>query len=266
MDVPWTANLAHEMILRSSTSEARVAPRRGALVTGFAVNGDDILYLDRATLVDPKVNVRGGVPLLFPNAGPLSEGLFTIKGTHLSQHGFARRYPWEIDAQSENAIGLYLPLTPDIQAVYPYDFALRYDVTLTARTLRMTLTIANRGQESLPVAPGWHPYFAVPHDHKAHIYSALLGPTWARITDEEEFVFAVPFDAPCDITLPDKPKIWLRASPEHRILQMWSLPGKDFICFEPFAGPNDALNHQDQRLNLAPGEAKSIWIEIGVEG
>lgn len=265
MDVPWSPEMAEEIELRAGPALARVAPRRGALVTGFTVAGREVLSLDRATLVDPQENVRGGIPVLFPNAGPLPGNRFVEKGTKLLQHGFARRYSWEIEARRTDALSLHLPPTPSILAAYPYRFDLHLDIALAPSVLRLTLTIANRGQEPLPVAPGWHPYIAVPHAEKMGITSAMLGPTWARITDEEEFVFAVPFTAPCDIGIPGQPRLWLRASPEHRVLQLWSLPGKDFVCFEPFIGPNDALNHPDQRLTLAPGATRSLWIEIASE-
>ena len=81
-----------EITIRSNNTEAKVAPERGGLVTNFSVNGTEIFYLDRATFTDLDENVRGGIPILFPNAGPLKEnGLYS-----LPQHGFARRMPWSL--------------------------------------------------------------------------------------------------------------------------------------------------------------------------
>ncbi len=262
MDVPWQDSLAEEVPLTAGTASARVAPGRGALVTGLAFGEQEVLFLDHATLVDPKANVRGGIPILFPNAGPLPAQRFVETGTELLQHGFVRRYPWEVKARQPNALSLHFTPTPATAAHYPFMYNLDLDVTLSANALRLTLTIANRDQRPLPVASGWHPYFAVPHALKSQIASAMLGPTWARITDDEEFTFAVPFTAPCDIALPAGPRLWLRASPEHSILQMWSLPGHDFVCFEPFVGPNNTLNDPHQRLNIPPGQTRTLWIEI----
>ncbi len=57
--------------LSDGDAEVQVVPARGALVTRFQVRGVDLLFLDEATLGDLSKNVRGGVPLLFPNPGRL---------------------------------------------------------------------------------------------------------------------------------------------------------------------------------------------------
>jgi galactose mutarotase-like enzyme len=49
-----------------------------------------------------------------------------------------------------------------------------------------------------------------------------------------------------------------------RHLQFWSQPGKDFICIEPFTGPNNTIN-TDQRIDIAPGRAHTFWMKIEVE-
>lgn len=267
MDVAWQPEMANEIELRAGTTAASVAPARGGLVTAFRIGAREVLFLDRATLTDPTANVRGGIPLLFPNAGPLAGGRFADKGTALPQHGFARRHPWQVVEQAADRLVMRLPDAPEIQAQYPYRFALTATVAVTERRLRFSLTVANQGNEPLPIAPGWHPYLAVPHAAKGRITSRFLGPLWSRITDDAEFVFAVPFDDPCDLTLPpDGLRLALTASPEVRVLQQWSLPGQDFVCFEPFLGPNDALNHPGQRRNLPPGAAQTLWMEIAVAG
>ena len=266
MDVSWSADFAEEVLLLSGAAEARVAPRRGGLVTGFSVDQVELLFLDRATLADPHVNVRGGIPVLFPNAGPLEQGRFLEKQTALGQHGFARRYPWQTTAHRTNALTVRLPDDPGIQAAYPFAYMAELEVMVAPRLLRLTLTVTNQGNEPLPVASGWHPYFAVDHTQKSNFTSAMLGPTWGRINDEVECNFGVPLTEACDVALPGRPRFWVRASPEHRHLQLWTLPGKDFICVEPWVGPNDALNHPEQRVTLAPGEARALWMEIAVEG
>lgn len=42
---------------------------------------------------------------------------------------------------------------------------------------------------------------------------------------------------------------FLSFSPAMRHLQFWSQPGRDFICLEPFYGPNDTVN-TDRRLDV----------------
>jgi hypothetical protein len=55
------------VLLQSASSRVLVAPERGAIVTRFLVEDRPVLYLDESTLLDPKKNVRGGNPVLFPS-------------------------------------------------------------------------------------------------------------------------------------------------------------------------------------------------------
>lgn len=78
--------------ISNGESFAIIVPERGGIVTEFKVGDKRILYLDEETLEDLEKNVRGGIPILFPQAGSLSE---TSKYP-LKQHGFARNMPWEV--------------------------------------------------------------------------------------------------------------------------------------------------------------------------
>lgn len=48
------------------------------------------------TLYDRSKSVRGGIPILFPNAGFLTAEEQEDSGYSLPQHGFARTNEWEI--------------------------------------------------------------------------------------------------------------------------------------------------------------------------
>ncbi len=90
-----------EISISSGATQVRIAPERGGLVTSFSIHNAETLYLDRGTFNDENKNIRGGIPLLFPNAGPLKGGLY-----NLPQHGFARRMPWNVIGQNHNSITL----------------------------------------------------------------------------------------------------------------------------------------------------------------
>ena len=76
-------NTFAEIAIVSGCTQAKIAPARGGLLTSFSVDNTEIFYLDRETFNDVIKNVRGGIPLLFPNAGPLKVSLY-----NLPQHGF----------------------------------------------------------------------------------------------------------------------------------------------------------------------------------
>ena len=90
---------------------AKVAPNRGAIVTSLVVAGREVLYLDRQTFTDPSKNVRGGIPVLFPFAGKLSDGVFQPANTKMNQHGFGRNLPWTVTAV-EAKPGVERPAAP----------------------------------------------------------------------------------------------------------------------------------------------------------
>src|SRR6185437_1499748 len=92
------ADAMPRVVLEDTDAKSRVelAPARGAICTGFVARGRSWLYLDEATLDDPKQNVRGGVPVLFPSPGKLAGDAWARAGKRgaMKQHGFARNKPW----------------------------------------------------------------------------------------------------------------------------------------------------------------------------
>jgi galactose mutarotase-like enzyme len=239
-----------------------VAPQRGALVTSLRVAERDVLFLDRATFEDPTKNVRGGIPILFPFAGRLAGDAFLPAGTQMKQHGFVRSRPWVV--REERSDGVRLSFVPDAEtrALYPYEYDLEFDVQLLRRGVQVELMIHNTGSRPLPAAPGWHPYFRSPAARKADIASdsvALAG----RPTDEREFDFGLeaPATGRTRFEIPALGNLRVAFSPAMRHLQFWSQPARDFVCIEPFYGPENTVN-TDARLDVAPGRAVDLWMRI----
>jgi galactose mutarotase-like enzyme len=56
----------------------------------------------------------------------------------------------------------------------------------------------------------------------------------------------------------------LSGSPEYGHWVVWTLQGKDFVCVEPWTCPANALNSGEHLLELAPGEVRTLWVEIAV--
>lgn len=119
----------------------------------------------------------------------------------------------------------------------------------------------------MPVSPGWHPYFRCPSAAKPNV-KPLDAPNLdpARFTPDAEFDFGVaaPVDGRASFEIPELGQLALSFSPELRFLQCWGLPGRDFICLEPFLGPNNTINTA-ARLDIAPGKTHTfrMAIELG---
>ncbi len=272
------------LVLGDSASRGSLvlAPSRGGLATRLVLGGVDVFYLDEATLADPTKNVRGGNPVLFPQPGKLTGDAFThaasaMAGT-LKQHGFARNLPWDVARTStEGAASATLRLASSeaTRAAYPWDFTVEYTYTLTSGLLRIDQRFLNRSATPMPFGAGFHPYFLLPQSEKG---DAKIGTRAARafdnVTKKDIVLGGIDLTskeidlhlhdhgaAPCTLTWAGG-EIVVRGSREFSHWVVWTLAGKDFVCVEPWTCPGDALNSGERLLVLAPGEARTLWVEI----
>jgi galactose mutarotase-like enzyme len=233
---------------------AEVAPERGALVTALRVGTRDVLYLDPETLADPTKNVRGGIPLLFPFAGKLVDETLTLTGTKMKQHGFARNRAWAVTERDAGSLTMTLAADAETRAQFPFELTAHHRVMIVAGGIQLELAII-AGDRDVPVSPGWHPYFTISRGDKGAVRPGTTD-------DDHEFDFGMP--APIDgRSRFTPPGIALEASPDLRHLQMWSQPGKPFVCIEPFFGPAGTIN-TEQRGWVRAGTARSFWMRIRV--
>lgn len=270
-----------ELTDTGEASSVLIAPSRGGMVTRWTACGRDVLYLDEATLRDPTKNVRGGNPVLFPQPGKLDGDRFEQAGKRgsLKQHGFARNLPWTVmqrDAAFAAKATLRLESDASTRAAFPWDFVAEYTYTLRGRVLRIDQRFTNTGADAMPFGAGFHPYF---HVKQADKHAARVTTTATRAFDnvtKKTVPLAIDLAAQeTDLHLVDhgaRPAalewpsgaIELRACPEVTHWVVWSVLGKDFVCVEPWTCPGNALNTGDRLIVLAPGESRSLWVEIEV--
>jgi galactose mutarotase-like enzyme len=252
-----------ELTIQDGNVRARIAPARGGLVSGLQVGDKQVLYLDRASFEDETKNVRGGIPILFPYAGKLQNGIFKAAGTLMGQHGFGRNRKWEVREQKASRLRIELiPEAVDLKA-YPYEFKAEQTCTILPKGLHVELAIHNLGKESLPVSPGWHPYLNCPAAEKGKLRTTVAGVNQSQFSNDREFDFGVnaPADGRAEFQIPQLDALTLSFAPEMRHLQFWSQPGKDFVCLEPFTGPNDTIN-TDRRIDIPPDKSHTFWMKI----
>lgn len=254
--------------LRVGDSCAELAPTRGALVTAFSVGGDELLFLDEATLLDPSKNVRGGVPLLFPFAGKAPPG------SPLPQHGFARRRPWEVLTATSNGerawVECVLRDDAESRAAWRWAFELRYAVTLSEGALTLEWALTNRDERPLPLHFGIHPYFRV-GDKAAVRVAGASGLAFDNRAGEEREVDAVDFTAgEVDLHFEASPArhtvlergvgraVELEWSSQFDTLVLWTLPGQPFVCVEPWSGRGG----QPATRVVAPGATEHLHVTL----
>jgi galactose mutarotase-like enzyme len=255
-----------EITISHGDVQATIAPARGALVSSLQIGDKQLLYLDRATFDDPTKNVRGGIPVLFPYAGKLENGVLRVVGTQMGQHGFGRNRPWEVKERKPWRLRMALLPEESDQAVYPFHFFAEQTCTILPFGLEVELCIFNNGEQPMPVSPGWHPYFNCPGPEKSNVKSGVAAVDQTQFSNEREFDFGVvaPPNGRANFRIPDIGSLTLSFSPQMRHLQFWSQPGKDFICIEPFTGPNNTIN-TERRIDIPPGHARTFWMKIELE-
>ena len=274
------------LVLNHGDVRLELVPSRGGMVTGLSVDGDDVLFLDEATLLDATKSVRGGIPVLFPFAGRLADdrllGRFPMK-----QHGFARELPWRVHAADATSVTLSLSASDATLAVYPWRFELRFRYTLEARGLLVQADVTNQGDEPMPIHPGLHPYFRVDAATKADVrVQTSATRAWDnRAHAMREYpagALSRPFDGEVDLhvldhgasgTRLDRPGLpsvdltWSDDSPQRSahqtVLVLWTLPGSAFVCVEPWMTSDNAVN-EGRACLVAPGQTHRSWLRIAL--
>lgn len=220
-------------------------------------------------------------------------------------HGFCLDRPWRlIDSGDQYAVGQFqLSLdAPDCQDYWPADFIIEIRYSLNGANLRADIQIKNPDSQPLPWGFGTHPYFKLPFgtDSQAGYCLVTLDaaeqweldacmPTGQRVPvpADKDLREGVEFsklslddvytglssDSPildCDL-VDEQAGIQLtqRYNSDFREVVMFTPPGREAICLEPYTCVTDAINLQQQDIDaglqiLPPGETKDLFIEIEV--
>lgn len=257
-----------EQVLSYGETKIGVIPEL-SLVSHFQVGPWQVLYRPMAT-----GNVkRWGLPLMIPNFSRLKNGIFEEKHTTLPIHGFGRTLPWTITQQDQSSITIALQSSDATRHDYPYEFSFRAHVAAGQNTLTYTLTMENRGDEVMPIAPGFHPYFSVAQQDKPHIQiEGISGFSPTNVAWDSNPPDA-PYDFPHTVTVqfPHLGTLTIAEQPVEgqyklKMMQIWSEPvGKPdiaFVCFEPIVTSEDGLNRPQDRLNIEPHSAQTIILHL----
>jgi galactose mutarotase-like enzyme len=224
-------------------SEVSFSPERGGIVTSLKLGGREVLYMDQGTFNDASKSVKGGIPIMFPNAGPLKEGPYKLE-----QHGFARdSKDWQVLESNPNQFTEELLPNDAAREAFPFDHSFRVRGTLEddgSFTLAQEATNLEESKD-MPVSSGLHPYFPVPVDKKKDIKFMFPGGEIAEQGvaqwEREGEVKTIKLDNPkvqdsqavLRVEIPELGTLVLDVSKEYQRIWVWSQAGKDFICIEP---------------------------------
>lgn len=257
-----------EHILTCGNTTIGVIPEI-CLITNFQVGSWQVLYRPSQT-----GNVkRWGLPLMIPNFSRLKNGTFQEKGTRLPIHGFGRILPWTTIEQDSTHIVIQLANSKATFQEYPYEFTFTVNISIAEGTLNYKLTMENHSDENMPIAPGFHPYFAIAQSEKKNVSVEGLPEFAATAFDWVDHIPDNPYPFPHQVTIqfPGSGTFIIKEIPQNgqyalANMQVWSepptKPEHDFICFEPTVGSEDALNRPADRLNIKQHTAREIVLQL----
>jgi galactose mutarotase-like enzyme len=277
-------------IIRHNQSSVTLYPERWGIITSIRFWDTELLYQSMlgSTLHDMTKSVRGGVPILFPNPGFLTDEEKEKSWYSLPQHGFARTNAWKIsesrhceDAPSRSVgstlgvrsnPGSCSQLTQSLSSSdvpdmfgYEWQWSIENSITLSGSSVELRYSIANTSDKELPISFGLHPYWAVPLWEKSTLeWNFAWGDIIASDITNWSTGGTTRIDMPSDgivrVTIPWIGNLELHVSPDFRRLWVWSLPGQDFVCVEPMMG--DDGNILRDPIMISVGEKHESWLRI----
>jgi galactose mutarotase-like enzyme len=245
------------LFIENGTTRVGVNPQ-GGYVTSWTRNGRDVLYVG-------SVMKRGGIPVCFPYFG---------RSERLRMHGFGRDSLWRVVEQDEKSVRMQLTsedISADAREEYPYVFDSFVYLELAEDSLTYSLTVENRGDVALPLSPGLHPYWALPHADKSRIaIEGISGFDATRVDwDEMPPDTVYDFSGGVRVRLPDRVISIddVSAVPVVKHVVVWSqTPLRDtdfdFVCVEPTCGDHYGIDRAP--LMVPCGNTWRMRIQFGV--
>ena len=285
-------------IIKSSALTAEISSLGAELQTLRTSDGRDLQWDG-----DPAV-WKGRAPILFPVIGLLEDGQYRLDGAtyRMPKHGFARTSVFETISATSDAVALRLSASPQTRAMYPFEFQLDIDFELADRMLNVNAVISNHGDVPMPASFGFHPALRWPlpfgqpradhrilydHDEPAPVRridtngllklepipTPVVGDT-LRLRDELFEDDALIFDQLSSRSVRygagTGPQLHVKFA-DFPTLGVWTKPGADFICIEPWHGFSDPvgfagdLREKPGSFEVPPGAARSMSMSISLE-
>lgn len=273
----------HFRFIRLSVDQDYVdlCPQRGGMAVAFRTAGTDVLYMNPSTLYDRSKNVRGGIPVLFPMAGQLPNKTYTLNGRmyRMENHGLARQRPWTVvetkaDATHAEAT-LVFRSNMDTKKSFPFDFEAAYTYRFSGNTLTVRLAVRNFSAAAMPIYPGFHPYFNI-KDKKMSIKTKAAKYTddndgkikslasQIDLTDRKEAVLFADDSSRIAVRFDAGHQLVLEKSQAFRYIVLWSEPGKNFVCVEPWTAKKNEYNVGKELIKVEKGQPFKASIAISL--
>ena len=232
---------------------------------------------------------EGTAPILFPICGALKDDTMLFGGANYSvpKHGFAKTSDFELTEITQNSITLSLKSNSDTIKYYPFDFIFRVKFELINELLKIYYIVENKSKGNMYFSVGAHEGFAlcggvegtkVVFGQNDTLYShfvtgPLLNGMSKMVTEDQDTIVLSDRDFEIDAfifkNIKSKKISLFDSCGEKKItyiyddfknLLLWTKPGAEFLCIEPWSGLPDSIDndgeftHKADITELAPFE------------
>lgn len=269
-------------VLRSESEQTyfEVVPQRGAIVSRYVYQGQDVFYLDEETLVDTSKNIRGGNPVLFPISSYLENEAYTYEGKEyqLKQHGFARNLPAQVThvGADEKSASITLEIVHNDESLsrYPFQFKLELTYTLSEQGLSIQADVTNLDNKEMPFYLGYHPYFYVAdkstlqlevpsQQYEDMIANSVVDGQFNFEQQESNAIYEQLQANHCHMIDQARGlKVSVGFDEVYQYVVLWALEGKPFVCIEPWMAPVNGMNVNKGVQRLQPGDTHSSVVTV----
>ena len=229
----------------------------------------------------------GRAPILFPVCGALKEDAYTLDGRRygMDKHGFASLAEWTPErVETDRAVFLLTEKRPG----FPFDYEFRAAFTLEGTALEITYTVRNIGTRTFWYSVGSHEAWATPGGLENYTVefdrpetlacgvlrgSLLTRDAVVMAENAKELPLKTDFFREDALVFPSLKSrgVTLKNSLNGKrvrvdydgmdVLLLWTRPGADYLCIEPWCNSPDYVD-TDMRIENKPG---CIRLDAGAE-
>ncbi|MBM82020.1 MAG: aldose epimerase [Planctomycetaceae bacterium] len=235
----------------------------------------------------------------------IPDGLASYDNTGNAIHGLCLDRSWRVIDQSEQHVVGQFQLSvdaPDRSELWPGDFIIEVEYFVRGASLRSRIKVKNPGDKPIPWGLGTHTYFRlplcdttspdqclvqVPVNKQRILIDCLPTGEVGPLTDEIDLRDGLYFDGLkmddafagveaedgeviCSV-IDEKAGLTVvqRCPDEFKEVVVFTPPGRNAVCMEPYTCCTDAINmqaagHDAGLRTLGPGEEHSTWVDIDV--
>lgn len=239
--------------------------RVGAEMRSIVCDGREILWQG-----DEKSWARTA-PTLFPFCGGFKNGKYTYGGTEYqcTKHGFANVSKFEVEKKNKKSVTLLLRSNKETLAMYPFEFELRVTFTISRKSVIIEYDVINKTDGDMYFSIGSHEGYScrgsienydVLFPRRESLQNCLVEqgvignnteqitkfsktlPLLERFLDNDSLVFKNMASRSVILrnrTNGERIKVEF---PGFNYFVIWSKPGCEYICLEPWAGFPDMID------------------------